>query len=413
MHRYQIRLSSITRWSLLAAIVLPAGCRNDPPPSLGDRGLGADGGPLPSIAMEVVHSGLDSPVDLQVIPQDASGRLFIVEQLGRIRIGTNGVLQNVEESFLNIESLVDSAGFELGLLGLAFHPDYQTNGRFFVNYTAANPARTIVAEYRVSNDARRADPQSARVLLEIDQPFENHNGGQLQFGPDGMLYVGMGDGGSACDPSDRAQDVESLLGKILRLDVDNEASMIPPDNPFVGVSGAAEEIWATGLRNPWRFNFDPSTNLIYIADVGQNEREEINILEFDGTISPDFGWRTFEGTLTPPLSCSTSTFDTSDALLPAFEYTHAQGCSITGGYVYRGAAIPSLDGVYLYSDFCTAFVGGIRYEGGEVVAADVLSDANGPLGEQLEGPTSFGRDNAGEIYLLDRGGRVFKFVPGD
>ena len=384
---------------------------NDNAPVPDNANANQPDGPSPALALELVHSGLDRPVDLQT-PPDGTGRLFIVEQPGRVRISDGGVLQASTDAFLDLTALVESSGAEQGLLGLAFHPDFAANGRFYVNYTRRGDAvgDTIIAEYRVSNDPNRADPASAVEILHIVQPFANHNGGQLQFGPDRMLYAGTGDGGSGCDPGDRAQNPQERLGKLLRLDVDRPPAYVPADNPLVNDPAANPLVWAVGLRNPWRFGFDALTGLLYIADVGQNQREEIDIVSVAPTVALNFGWRTFEGTLTAGETCDRSAFDASAALPPRLDYSHDEGCSITGGYVYRGQALPALAGLYFYSDYCSAFLRVLRFEGGAVVStADITAEVE-QRGGTLNHPTSFGMDAAGELYVLDHDGDVFRLI---
>ncbi|HLE83002.1 MAG TPA: PQQ-dependent sugar dehydrogenase, partial [Thermoanaerobaculia bacterium] len=300
------------------------------------------------IALEPVASGFDRPVGI-VPAGDGSGRLFVVEQSGAVRVLRAGAL--LPAPFLDLSGQVSCCG-ERGLLGLAFHPRFPADGRLFVDYTDA-AGDTRIVEYRVSAaDPDRADPGSARPLLAVAQPFPNHNGGALAFGPDGFLYVGLGDGGSGGDPLNHAQNPASLLGKVLRLDVDRaEAGLaygIPPGNAlFPGTPGARPEIWALGLRNPWRFAFDRETGDLFIGDVGQNRVEEIDLLP-PGSAGANLGWRLKEGTgcFQPAAGC-----ELPGLVDPILEYSHAEGCSVTGGYRYRGAAVAALAGVYLYGDF--------------------------------------------------------------
>ncbi|MEW6286884.1 MAG: PQQ-dependent sugar dehydrogenase [Chloroflexota bacterium] len=333
----------------------------------------------------LIASGLARPVDLQA---DGSGRLFVVEKAGRIRIIENGQL--LDAPFLNIEDRVNDSSNEMGLLGLAFHPNYAQNGYFFVNYTGSG-GDTFISRFQVSDDSHKADPSSEVNLLRINQPFPNHNGGTLQFGPDGYLYAGLGDGGLAGDPFGNGQSLDTLLGKILRLDVDTaEPYAIPPDNPF------GDEIWAYGLRNPWRMAFDPLTGDLYIADVGQNAWEEINYLPAASPGGVNFGWDYLEGTHAFEGDAPAGLTD------PVAEYSHSEGgCSVTGGYVYRGA-MPEWDGIYLYGDYCTGFIWGLmRLDG--AWQTQVLFDTDVNI-------TSFGQDKNGEVYLLADGGEVYQLV---
>jgi glucose/arabinose dehydrogenase len=338
---------------------------------------------------ETVVSGLERPVDLQHAGDD-SGRLFIIEKPGRIRVFQDGQL--LETPFMDIVERVGSSGNEQGLLGMAFHPNYAENGFFFVNYTDLN-GDTVIARYQVTADPNIADPNSEVVLLNVSQPFRNHNGGVLAFGPDGYLYAGLGDGGSAGDPQGNAQSLDTPLGKILRLDVDSgEPYAIPPDNPF------GDEIWAYGLRNPWRFSFDRANGDLYIGDVGQGSWEEIDYVAAGTPGGMNFGWDYFEGTQpfegTPPQD--------AQFVPPVAEYSHGEGCSVTGGYVYRGS-MPEWNGIYLYGDYCSATVWGlIRSDGGW--QNQVLFGAPGSI-------TSFGQDESGEVYLITDGGQVLRLAP--
>jgi glucose/arabinose dehydrogenase len=350
------------------------------------------------MGLETVVEGLDFPVWLTSPPDDP--RLFVVEKGGRVVIVADGSL--VPTPFLDLRSQV-STGNEQGLLSLAFHPDYAANGRFFVDLT--DPAGdTRVIEFRVSaSDPDRADPGSARVVLAIDQPFSNHNGGLVLFGPDGMLYVGTGDGGSGGDPRGNGQSLGTLLGKLLRIDVDGgDPYAIPSDNPFVDTPGARPEVWAYGLRNPWRFSFDRETGDLYIADVGQNRIEELNAVRGAGA-GLNYGWNVMEGTrcFEPSEGCNRS-----DITLPVTEFDHGDGCSVTGGFVYRGSAIPDLRGRYLYSDYCSGFVRSFRFAGGRADDQRRLPE----LEPSDNAVTSFGQDADGEMYLLTAGGSVHRIV---
>jgi len=334
---------------------------------------------------QLVVSGLERPVDLQA---EGSGRLFVIEKAGRIRIIQNGQL--LETPFLNIEGRVNVSGNEQGLLGLAFHPNYTQNGYFFVNYTGSG-GDTFISRFQVSGDPNLANPSSEVTLLRISQPYQNHNGGTLQFGPDGYLYAGLGDGGSAGDPKGNGQKTNTLLGKILRLDVDSaEPYSIPSDNPF------GNEIWAYGLRNPWRISFDSLTGDLYIGDVGQNTYEEIDYLPAGSPGGTNFGWNFREGMHPYAGNAPAGLTD------PVVEYSHSEGgCSVTGGYVYRGS-MPEWNGIYLYGDYCTGLIWGlIKSENGWQVQRLFDTDAN---------ITSFGQDEAGEIYLLSDGGQIYRLV---
>ncbi len=352
------------------------------------------------LSFQKVVDGLTSPL---LVTHAGDSRLFVVEQIGRIRIVKNGVLLPVP--FLNLVGAV-SGGGEQGLLGLAFHPEYTTNGKFYVNYTNL-AGNTIVAEYNrsSSNPDRATGPR--RLVLRVDQPYANHNGGQLAFGPEGYLYVGMGDGGGPLDPENRAQDLSSLHGKLLRIDVNGTSPpsgyRIPADNPFVGRTGA-DEIWSFGFRNPWRWSFDRLTGDLWIGDVGQEEREEIN-RSING---PDpagrgvnFGWSVMEGKLCfkPQSGC-----DRTAKQMPIAEYSHAAGCSVTGGYVYRGSAYPVLAGGYFFGDFCSGRIWSISAEASLPASRVLLRDTDFMI-------SSFGEDAAGELYLTDRrNGSVFKLI---
>jgi glucose/arabinose dehydrogenase len=363
-------------------------CGSEPPSSPAELEIG----------LEPVATGLAFPLALTAPPGDP--RLFIVEKDGRIRIVRDGAL--LERPFLDVSSLV-SRGSEQGLLGLAFDPDYSSNGRFFVNYSDTEGDTRVVA-YRVSGDPDLADAATAEILLTIEQPFSNHNGGHLTFGPDGFLYIAMGDGGSGGDPQGNGQDRLDLLGSLLRIDVRGASGYtIPPDNPFAGMADARPELWDIGLRNPWRFSFDRGTGDLYIADVGQNEREEINVAlaSTGGGHGANYGWNIMEGT-----ACFVGTeCDTSGLVLPVLEYGHSEGCSVTGGYVYRGSAIPDLAGHYFYADFCEGWVRSFRFAGGAVTAERDWPEL-APGGQV----PSFGEDAAGELYVLDAGGTVYRIV---
>ena len=360
---------------------------------------GGPPGETGKLDLQLVASGLSSPLYLTAPAGDP--RLFIVEQGGRIRIVQSGQLR--ARPFLDITDRVASGGEE-GLLGLAFHPNYASNGYFYVNYTHLNSAQdtlyTLIERYSVSAAPDSADSASHKLILRIVQPYSNHNGGLVMFGPDGMLYIGMGDGGSGGDPENRAQNPDSLLGKLLRIDVDHgDPYAIPPSNPFAAGSGAPE-IWALGLRNPWRFAFDSPSGLLYIADVGQNLWEEVSVAPA-GQGGLNYGWRIMEGThCFNPNPCNTT-----GLVQPAVEYGHANGCSVTGGFVYRGSA-PSLVGQYFYSDYCSGWLRSFSYANGAVTGQTTWT-FNVGLGNVL----SFGEDSAGELYVLSGGGSVYRIAP--
>jgi glucose/arabinose dehydrogenase len=347
------------------------------------------------IVLEPVAAGLEAPVFLTAPAGDA--RLFVVEQPGRIRVIRNGRL--LPRPYLDISAKVGYGG-ERGLLGLAFHPHFAANGRFYVDYTDRN-GDTRVERYQAAPAADSADATSARLVLAVDQPFANHNGGDVLFGPDGLLYVGMGDGGSGGDPGGRGQSLGTLLGKLLRLDVDREEPYaIPPDNPYLGRAGARGEIWAHGLRNPWRMAFDRTAGLLYVADVGQNRWEEVDVVAADvGGLN--YGWNRMEGT-----HCyGTITCGREGLVLPALEYGHGDGCAVIGGFVYRGRAIPAAVGQYFYSDYCSGWLRSFRFDGG--AATDRTVWRTPEVGSLL----SFGEDAAGELYVLSAHGTVYRLAP--
>ena len=345
------------------------------------------------LRLEPVASGLAAPIGV-TNAGDGSGRLFVIEKAGRVRIVRGGEV--VAQPFLDITRLVGSSESEQGLLGLVFHPRYRDNGLFFVNYTNRQ-GDTVIARYRVSGDPDRADPGSALTVLGIDQPYANHNAGHLAFGPDGYLWIGMGDGGSGGDPQGNGQKPSTLLGKMLRLDVDGaEPYRVPPDNPFVGQTAYRPEIWARGLRNPWRYSFDRVTGDLYLADVGQNTWEEVNFTPAGSRGGLNYGWNIMEGThcYSPSSGCNTA-----GLTLPVTEYSHDGGnCSVTGGYVYRGAAYPRLWGAYLFGDFCSGRLWTLYHTAeGRWVRTEMLQ-----AGHDI---AAFGEDEAGEVYIvsLNRG----------
>jgi len=340
-----------------------------------------------------IVSGFNSPVDIQ-FPDDGSGRLFVVEQAGRILIVEKG--QIIAPAFLDIRDRVGSAGNEQGLLGLAFHPDFKDNPYFYVNYIDQN-GNTVIARFQANGDT--ADAASEKDLLHVSQPYPNHNGGKVTFGPDGYLYLGLGDGGSEGDPQGNGQNTNVLLGKILRINVDHgDPYTIPSDNPFVS-GGGKPEIWAYGLRNPWRFSFDKKTDSLYIADVGQDTWEEVDVVT-GNPAGLNYGWNYYEGmhpySGQPPAGMNFT--------FPVAEYNHQGGrCSITGGYVYRGA-MPEWQGVYLYGDFCSGTIWGLIHSPDPQSQTPWLSQA---LFETHASITTFGQDPSGEIYFADRGGTIY------
>ena len=355
----------------------------------------------PNLALREVITGLDQPVHV-THAGDGSGRLFLVEKPGRIKIAQNGT--PLERPFLNITSRVKSSGNEQGLLSVAFPPDYSNQGHFYVNYTRKSDGATVIARYELTENANVANPDSEEVILTIAQPYGNHNGGQIAFGPDAYLYIGMGDGGSGGDPEDRAQAPGDLLGKLLRIDVEASATpyAIPPTNPYTQTTSYRPEIWALGLRNPWRFSFDRSTGDLYTADVGQLLYEEVNVQPAASPGGENYGWDIMEGLhcYEPSEGC-----DQSGLTLPVVEYTHEQGnCSVTGGFVYRGPGSPRMQGIYFYGDYCTGFIWGLR-QNGETWENQLLADT------ALTRLTSFGEDEAGNLYATDLNtGSVYRLI---
>ncbi len=349
------------------------------------------------IRLQRLVTGLSNPVFV-THAGDGSGLLYVAEQTGRIRVfEASGKARG---TFLDIAGRVQSGG-ERGLLGLAFHPDYESNGRFFVYYSD-NAGDNVVSEYK-RRSATAADQGSERALLRMDDPFSNHNGGWLSFGPDGFLYIATGDGGSGGDPQGNGQSLGTLLGKILRIDVNGGSPYgIPSANPFAGRDGARKEIWAYGLRNPWRNSFDRATGDLWIADVGQNSIEEINVQKGSSKGGGNYGWNTMEGS-----RCfSGSSCDRSGLIRPVAEYPTAEGCAVTGGYVYRGAAFPTLVGAYFFGDYCN----------GRIYALDAARELRDPgqhhrlvLETQIS-ISSFGEDEAGELYVVGLGGTVHRLL---
>lgn len=347
----------------------------------------------------------NKPVHLTFSP-DGTNRIFIVEQNGIIKVFPNdsNATNSQVNIFLNISNKISSSVGEEGLLGLAFHPNYSNNGYFYVNYTAPNPLRTIISRYKVlSGNPNKADSLSETVILTFEQPYTNHNGGTLMFGLDGYLYIATGDGGSGGDPFNNAQNTQTLLGKILSIDINDSTQttkyVIPPSNPFYNNPSAGRgEIFAYGLRNPWKFSQDSFTGLIYAGDVGQSAFEEIDIIES----GKNYGWRVLEGfsCYNPPTGC-----DTTGKTMPIKVYSHLQGdCSITGGYVYRGTRRPELQGAYIYGDYCTGRIWMLRYQNGTITSDSLLIDSPYLI-------SSFGVDQNNEFYVLHHSsnGKIYKF----
>ena len=348
----------------------------------------------PHIYLTDPITGLDWPVYI-THAGDGSGRIFVVEKVGRIRIVEGGVL--LPTPFLDISDRVGSAVSEQGLLSVAFPPDYATKSHFYVDYTDLT-GNTVVSRFQVTADPNVADVVSEEIVLTVDQPYENHNGGQLAFGPnDGHLYVGLGDGGSAGDPLDNAQNPAVLLGKLLRLDVESGDPLtytVPATNPYTQTAGYRPEIWALGLRNPWRFSFDPSNGDLYIGDVGQGQYEEVDVQPASSPGGENYGWNIMEG-----LHCyNAATCDTTGPTLPVVEYPHQQqgnqrDCSVTGGFVYRGVAFPALYGLYFYGDYCSGKIWGLAHDG-TTWQDQLLLDTQFNI-------SSFGQDASDNVWVAE------------
>jgi len=388
----------MAKWSclLLAPILgllLPLRAMAAPPCQL------KESPPLPPVALQSIVRGLSRPLDM-VTAADGSGRLFIVEQGGTIRALAGGKL--LDAPFLDIRKRVTSGG-ELGLLGLAFHPDYAANHRFFVNYTSSsNGLHTVIAEFHTTDNPDQAQESTEQILLTVAQPFANHKGGDLVFGPDKFLYIGLGDGGSRNDPNGNGQNLRVLLGKMLRVDVDHTSGTrpyaIPSDNPFVGLKGAAQEVWAYGFRNPWRYSFDPVNGFLYLGDVGQDTREEIDVIRK----GRNYGWNIMEGSICTPgvdPHCDKKGLD-----LPIYDYPRTEGTTVIGGYVYRGGSITGLCGSYLYGDFGNGRIWGFRFDGKSMRQHRLLLETHRHI-------SSFGEDDQRELYVVDLDGELLKIVP--
>lgn len=376
---------------LVAALFLMSSCRDkkDSPDELPDGET-----PVYGVQQAFPNLTFERPVDFQ---NAGDGRVFVVEQAGIIRVFENDSAVDSSTIFLDIRARVDDRGNEEGLLGLAFDPHFKTNGYFYVNYTASQPERTVISRFSVSTtDSNLADSGSELVILEFSQPFNNHNGGQLAFGPDGYLYIASGDGGSGGDPRGNGQNLTTLLGKILCINVNgataNNPYTIPPENPFYGNTSVKQEIYAYGLRNPWRFSFDSETGILWAGDVGQNTLEEIDIIRKGG----NYGWNIMEG-----FFCyNSSTCDTTGLILPVWNYPRSEGYSVTGGYVYRGSQLPDLAGAYVYGDFGSGKIWTIKMTGN--VATNKL------LIESGLSIASFGVDSSNEIYICSFDGKIYR-----
>ena len=358
---------------------------------------------LSQVDLEIFAVGFTRPV---AIANAGDNRLFVVEQPGRIII-TDSLGNKFVEPFLDITAEVTDDGNEQGLLGLAFHPDYKENGYFFLNYTGPGGATKISRFSVLATNPNQADPESEKPVLTISQPFQNHNGGDLLFGPDGYLYIGTGDGGSAGDPGNRAQNPKSLLGKMLRIDVNNgDPYGIPESNPFTGDTTILDEIWALGLRNPWRFSFDHETGDLWIGDVGQNKIEEINFQPYDSQGGENYGWRCYEGSM---LYNGTDCAGSEQYVFPVHEYLHdgPGGCSVTGGYVYRGKAFPSFGGSYFFTDYCTDRIWSLKDSSGIPIFSDHGKFAG-------NGFSTFGEDMDGELYVAGlSSGNVYRITAAE
>ena len=414
-------------WALFILVLLVAGCGGDsvsPSPTAppDDATSSPASTPMPSSTVTVAPTpnatsrlpriGLEPAFPALAFARmtglyqapDGSERWFVTEQSGRILVFEDREDAAEATLFLDIRDRVNAGGNEEGLLGLAFAPDFASTGAFYVNYTAQGPRRTVVSRFVAPPPRTAADAASESIILEVAQPFSNHNGGQTAFGPDGFLYVSLGDGGSRLDPMNNGQNAGVLLGKLLRIDVagasPGRAYRVPSDNPFVGQGGAREEIWALGLRNPWRFSWDAATGDLWLADVGQNAREEIDLIVKGG----NYGWRIREGSqwlAGPNAQC-----DRTGLIDPVFDYATGANCSVTGGFVYRGATITALQGAYVYGDYCSGRIWALRYDGDEVTVQAELIDGDVRI-------SSFAAGRDGELYALEHAGqgRIFRLVP--
>ena len=378
-----------------------------------------------SLSSIQIANGFTKPVYVCQPPGD-NDRLFVLEQKGIIKIIKNGM--TVRKPYADLRNRIHNPitpGDERGLLGLAFHANYQNNGFVYINYSDKND-HTIVSRFRIASDPDRLDTKSEKVLIKLKQPFSNHNGGHMEFGPDGYLYISVGDGGKWGDPYNNAQNLENLFGKILRIDVDTgDPYAIPDDNPFINNEDAKSEIWLYGLRNVWRFSFDRETGDMYLGDVGQDLWEEIDFVVADKAGGQNFGWRVMEGNhcYNPPEDCEPT------GVLPIFEYPNdanymkiltgmdepnVDGCSVTGGYVYRGSAIPGFQGTYIFADYCSGNIWTFKEKNG--IATEFQNrteEINLGGGEFTNYISSFGEDNNGELYIVDYNGIIFKLTASE
>jgi glucose/arabinose dehydrogenase len=375
--------------------VIVSGCASEAP---------MPGGQVPELGVERLFPDADLELDGLVHlawPDDGGDSLYAVLQKGevwRITPGPSPSATATGTLYLDITDRVRTTANEEGVLGLAFDPDFPSNGHLFIYYSASGPRRSIIS--RFSGTADRANPASETLVLEVPQPFGNHNGGHIEFGPDGMLYLRLGDGGSGGDPQGNGQNPGTLLGSILRLDVSEVSEsvgyLVPADNPFVGKTGARSEIWAYGLRNPWRFAFDPETGRLWAGDVGQNRTEEIDII----TRGANYGWNAMEGS-----GCfKGSACSRTGLVLPVAEYGRDSGCSVTGGPVYRGSRLASLEGIYVYGDFCSGIIWGLRYEDGRVTKNGIVVHRG-----LVSDISSFAVDRTGEVLILSLPGGIYRF----
>ncbi len=375
-----------------------------------------------SLSSELVSDGFKKPVFVISYPTDAS-ILYVVEQAGKIIVLDSG--QKKSEPFFNINKRVVNPfrpGDERGLLGFAFHPDYENNKKFYINYID-NDGHTIVSEF-IAQSKYKADHNSERVLLKLEQPYGNHNGGHIEFGKDGYLYIAIGDGGAAGDPLDSGQDLTSLFGKVIRIDINGSPYSIPKSNPFYGIKNAREEIWAWGLRNVWRFSFDKKTGDIYYGDVGQNKWEEVNFEPASSSGGNNYGWRQMEASycFEPKENCKRDGMVLpiieypNDAYHPAFalgrkNQLNVEGCSVTGGYVYRGKKLKGFEGVYFFGDYCSGNIWSFKVIDGKANEfKNRTEEINIADGEFTNYISSFGQDADGEIYIVDYNGAVYKII---